>query len=320
MSDFGDYLDEMERNRLTDTAIDDLFAGSPTPGGGLEPLAGVFGALRTDLDNELDDEAIGRIAAIASAAVGTPAGIAAKTAHRARFRFLVTSLRRRAATVTVAATVFLGGTSGLAVAANGAMPGDALYGVDRALESVGIGAGGQQERLVEADALIVKGDVVAGLRHAAEAFDTPATDGSTTQVLMEAADRVRAAGTASSSPTGERATALLAYLSENAGDIDGQHVAQLAVQIGRPDDQPVMSDSPGRNGDPGSQAPSDPPGLTDREPGPPDHVPSNPPGQDKEKKEPGQPEGVPADPPGQDKDKNEPGPPETKPNPPDNKP
>ena len=41
--------------------------------------------------------------------------------------------------------------SGVAMAADGASPGDLLYGVDRALESVGIGAGGIDERLAEFD-------------------------------------------------------------------------------------------------------------------------------------------------------------------------
>jgi hypothetical protein len=42
--------------------------------------------------------------------------------------------------------------SGVAVAANRAAPGDALYGIDRALEKIGIGAGGAQERLAGAKA------------------------------------------------------------------------------------------------------------------------------------------------------------------------
>ena len=52
------------------------------------------------------------------------------------------------AAVVTAATVFLGGTSGLAIAADGAKPGDPLYGIDRAFEAIGIGAGEAEERFV----------------------------------------------------------------------------------------------------------------------------------------------------------------------------
>ncbi len=59
-------------------------------------------------------------------------------------------------------------TSGLAFAANGAKPGDMLYGLDRAFESVGIGNGGADERLGEAQGLVAGGDAPAGLIHAAQ--------------------------------------------------------------------------------------------------------------------------------------------------------
>jgi hypothetical protein len=316
MNDFGDYLDEMDRNRTTDVEIERLFSGSPELGEDLKPLADVFSALQVGERDQLSDEIVGRIVAVAArtAAASTPAP-ASSPAPRSRSLF--GALRRRAATVAVAATVVIGGTGGLAVAADGAMPGDTLYGIDRALETIGIGAGGEEERLGEADALINAGEVIHGLEHAAEALaEHEAADSDASIALMEAADRVRAAGGEPSAVTRDRVAGLLSYLAENAGDVDGRQVAELAVQIGRPEGRPNASPSPGQADPQGPPAdsPADPPGLTDREPGPPDDVPSSPPGQDKDKNEPGPPEGVPADPPGRDKDKNEPGPPDSLPN------
>jgi len=48
--------------------------------------------------------------------------------------------------------------SGTAVAANMSNPGDALYGLDRAMERVGIANGHVQERTSEADALLAEGN------------------------------------------------------------------------------------------------------------------------------------------------------------------
>ena len=51
---------------------------------------------------------------------------------------------------------------GVAYGANGPVPGDTLYGLDAALENVGIGGGGLEERLSEAGELIDDGQVDEG--------------------------------------------------------------------------------------------------------------------------------------------------------------
>jgi len=56
---------------------------------------------------------------------------------------------RRRVTAAGAGIAMLLATTGMAWAADGAVPGDWNYGLDRALEAVGIGAGGQAERLAE---------------------------------------------------------------------------------------------------------------------------------------------------------------------------
>ncbi len=72
------------------------------------------------------------------------------------------SLRRRAATVAATVALLIGGGAGAAIAANSASPGDVLYGVDQALEAVGIRDGGAQERLEEVQQLVTRGDVALG--------------------------------------------------------------------------------------------------------------------------------------------------------------
>ena len=277
MTTSGDYLDEMDRYRTPDEEIERLLTGSPQVSDELRPLADLFSALRLDEGGELADDAVHSYVAAAASSIGTRQAPPAVAKRRAIPR--LSALRRRAATVTVAATVLLGGTSGLAVAADGAKPGDALYGIDRALEAVGIGAGAEQERLDEAEALVDAGELHLGLEHAAEALDDDESAGSqASEALMEAAERVRAAGENPSVATRDRVAGLITYLSENVGNVDGTHVAQLAVQIGGPDGPhpvpppPADPDAPR----PPSQSPANPPGLT--EDGPPGLSEDGPPG------------------------------------------
>ncbi len=277
MSDFGDYLSEMDRYRTSDAEIEQLLSGSPQVGDDLQRGADFLAALRTSAGDELADDKVAAYVAAAASSVGTRPPAPVATSRKATAR--LSALRRRAATVTMAATVFLGGTSGLAVAADGAKPGDALYGIDRALETVGIGAGAEQERLDEAGALVESGEIDLGLEHAAEALENNESEGSqASEALMDAAERVRAAGAEPSAATRERVAGLISYLSEHVGSVDGALVAQLAVQIGEPDGSDPVPPPPADPGvpEPPTQSPADPPGSS--EPGPPTDLPADPPG------------------------------------------
>lgn len=105
--------------------------------------------------------------------------------HRRRMRlgFAVSSL-----TLVVLASGF----GGLAYAANGALPGDVLYGVDLALEKVGVGDGGLTERLTEAGRLVDAGRVQEGLSHAGDAIAASAPED---EALQAAAMNLHAAAT-----------------------------------------------------------------------------------------------------------------------------
>jgi hypothetical protein len=80
------------------------------------------------------------------------------------------SLRRRLVAIGVGMAVSAFGVVGAAVA-NEAAPGDPLYGVDKALESVGILNGGTSERLQESQVLASRGDVEGAVALTVKALD-----------------------------------------------------------------------------------------------------------------------------------------------------
>jgi hypothetical protein len=133
-------------SELIDRDLDLLIDGKQPYNGDLAPLRsfvnmlGSFGA--TELSSGFPEDHAADGAAMARARLSdTPARLS--TPRRLAF-----GLRRR---VTAAATslMMIVGMTGVAWAADSAVPGDWNYGIDRALESMGIGAGGAEERLLE---------------------------------------------------------------------------------------------------------------------------------------------------------------------------
>jgi hypothetical protein len=129
----------------------------------------------------------------------------------------------------------------VAIAADGAAPGDALYGVDKALERVGIGDGGAAERLQEAADLATAGQLARGLEHAAEVVaashegESGHVSNAASEALLAAAQRVGTIVAPNGGTTSEQDTAVakvLTYLSDNVGDVDGRYVAELSQMIG----------------------------------------------------------------------------------------
>jgi hypothetical protein len=139
-------------------------------------------------------------------------------------------------------TLVLGSGAGVAIAADGAAPGDALYGLDRALERVAIGDGGAAERLQEAADLVRAGQLARGLEHAAEVVAASHDGGSghvsvaASEALRAAADRISATATPGDVAGNEQVriavSNVLTYLSENVDQVDGRQVAELSQLIG----------------------------------------------------------------------------------------
>ncbi|MDK1017150.1 MAG: hypothetical protein QGD95_06590, partial [Actinomycetota bacterium] len=168
MINSDDYLTEMMFHRNTDTDIERLFDGLLDPESDLALVAIVLEPLRAASSTPLDEATVATFAqAASSAAAGQRVldGSTAAPSHAAtsQRRPGLASLRHRVASLAVAAGVFVMGLSGVAVAADHAKPGDALYGIDRAFEAVGIGNGQAAERVMEVQALFDADDFPRGL-------------------------------------------------------------------------------------------------------------------------------------------------------------
>ncbi|MEN8235304.1 MAG: hypothetical protein ABFR89_10330 [Actinomycetota bacterium] len=262
----------MSFKRNTDADIERLFDGRLDESSDFASVSDVFETLRAEATIAPDENVLAgfvRSASMTSSAAARERAIAApvavSTAARRGFGsgLALSAFRRRMATAVAAAALFVGSMSGMAVAADSAKPGDALYGIDRALESVGIGNGRAAERVAEVQALVDAGDLPRGLLHAAEIVKPQGPDHSAASTaLSEAAERMSTIGSEQSTDTHEQVAELLSYLASNARSVDGRQVAQFAREIGRPAEPPTAS-----------------PAQPKPEPGPPGHGRAEPPGR-----------------------------------------
>ena len=249
----------MVASSLSDSQAEALLVGS-IGSGDLESVAGVLAAARelARPDPEADFSALFAVAARESRV--TPIERFANeqfTLPRDRRPQLV----QRVAFAGAALLALVAMSSGLAYAADGAKPGDLMYGLDRALEAVGVDNGGATERLAEVEALIAAGAVADGLRHASAVLDGHPDSDEARAALNAAATRFE---DAADSPGFQAAHvgALIRYLQEALdspdGIVDGQMVAGMALDLGRPQADPAGSPAdPGSQADPGGQ-PADP--------------------------------------------------------------
>ncbi len=127
--------------------------------------------------------------------------------------------------------------TGVAFGANGAVPGDTLYGFDRAVESLGIGNGGLQERLAEATTLAENGDSEQALVHAAEALvrcgQVEAGASQADAALIAAANAVQTGNQGESEKTCARVAEMLRWMTttQASGADLGQGVATRSREI-----------------------------------------------------------------------------------------
>lgn len=135
---------------LDESDVEALIAGTRPMNEDSACLMGFIAELRTMGGNPLPRDVIDFYAVEAAAAAGgyRPGPTQPQTRRGRR----ATRLRRKALSAASTVAILLS-ASGMAWAADGAVPGDWYYGLDRALESVGIGAGGAAERLQEVAAL-----------------------------------------------------------------------------------------------------------------------------------------------------------------------
>lgn len=284
MSRFSDYRYEMTGTVRTDREIEQLLSGVPADGGEFDALVPFVDALRAQAVPTPSDAAIDRFAAEA-AAIARAGLMTRATVSNVRFLSSLPRLRPQLA-AALATIVLLAGMTGVAAAADGAAPGDALYAVDRALEKLGIGDRGADERLEEAAQLVADGDPERALEHAAETFDEAAAAGQDMAAVNEARDAIAdatvrvlsSAEDGSAAIVQENVAILLRYIRENLGkDVGadgrefGQGVSELARNIATSDETGETDEPEGNTG----ISPEDV-GEEQRDPGPPEGVPDGP--------------------------------------------
>jgi hypothetical protein len=276
--------------RLSDEAVDRLLDGS-APDPELDDVAPLIAQLR-DMGTPRVDEATlamhvwGATSTVGSAGTGAdrsdlPSSLRPSNNVPRPSTVRVSFWRRRGAVAAVSAATLIGSTTGVAWASDGAKPGDTLYGIDRALEAIGVNDGGGAERVAEIEALFEAGEIAIGLNQAAEVIpevsDEPSDEsaGKAAVALEAAAVSVESAENEPSQQTRQAVAELLRYLSTNVGQVDTEELVGLAHNIGNADPgHPTVPADPPADAPGSPSPPSGPP--VDVPPGPPD-APGSPP-------------------------------------------
>ncbi len=252
--------DMYELNRALESALAD---NDPTPAGD-EIVRDMVIALRSEATLAPPADAASHIAA---AAAGVRKGATrSETLSRAPGRARQGRLRRRA--VVLATTLgLLVATAGMGLAANHSFPGQALYGIDVALEKWGIFDGGPSERAHEVMQLLETEQTGLALGHAAATVASLPPQalggGAAAEDLDFAAQEIGNLG----DPAPEAVEALIAYLAAHIGNTDGGVVGETVADLAEAIKDSVLS------GVPPVTVPGGPPGTT---PGPPITVPGPP--------------------------------------------
>lgn len=291
MSRHDVYQDEMPRNVLSDQDIETLFRGFESAEESLNHLTLAVRALHRVGPMSIHEEKLEALAAEAAVLTRAAKEIRPTRADlpKPEKRMFGSTLKRRLAG-GLAAAVMLSGMTGVAVAADGARPGDALYGLDRALEAVGIGAGGAAERLAEARALLEAGEVSNAITQVAEVVEeTGAFDGEETfspeavrasEALRGAAQNIADTGRGPGA-TGTRTEVaqILTRIADllEANDFDGANLGETISEMAREmggNDGPALGADPSSQGDrdngpDGRSSQGNPPAGRERAPNPP---------------------------------------------------
>lgn len=246
-----DYISEMPATRLEDHEIERLLTRT---GDESDDLGRFIAAVASDTEAPSDiDHMATSLAALA----------------RASKRSRAPSLRKLAA--LAASMAILLAFSGVAMAADDASPGDPLYGIDRALENIGIGDGGAGERVAEFDELLANGatgEAYAFLGEYIESAEDP--DYTTAQRHLELAVM---ADNPESAAALEKVEALRQFITDNRGDqgLNGEEFGQwIAERVRSEKASPAQgpnSESTGRSDHRGASTSDTSPGG-EEEPGP----------------------------------------------------
>lgn len=284
MSDRDVYDGEMPRHQISDQDVERILSGREPGRDDLAPLASALSALHREAP-EASDETISRLAGEAAvvARETRPEQTAgsATSGTRTGAGWRPRSLKRRLATLATAMLVFAG-MSGIALAADESAPGDTLYGLDRALERIGVNDGGTAERIAETQRLTESGRIPDAMLHLADSVEEAQDDelGGSAEALRRAADSVQNDNSdPDSQAVRDAVAAMLAEIGsmegpELDGDTFGQSVAEMARAIhDGTEDAPDDMESEGTEGaEPAPREDTGPPESPGRGEGRPDDV------------------------------------------------
>jgi len=238
----------MVASSLSDAQVEALLTGAEPIDGDSAGVAEVLNAVKAIAWTDSDVDFSGLFAAAARESRVTPIERFANE-HVALTKDWRPKVMPRVAIAGVALLVFVTMSSGLAYAADGAKPGDWMYGLDRAFEVVGVGGGGASERLAEVEALVGAGAISEGLAHASEVFEgIPASD-EAKAALAAAVARLNDGTDGVGFRIAAQVGGLIEYLKmaiDTHEGVDGLAVADMVREFGVP---PV--DAPGPTVDPG---------------------------------------------------------------------
>jgi hypothetical protein len=229
----SDYGEEMFNTTFSEDEMEQLLTGSPDASGELSDLAVFVEMMRSWESHHPSETAVSRFAVEAASlarAARPPAGSAHSSHRPSRLRW---ALRPQVATVALL-VLMIAGMTGVAAAADAASPGHGLYGLDRALEKIGIGAGSGEERLEEASQLVAEGEARQALEHATEAFDGDGDE--EVRIALEVAIEGVDSADEEDGTVQEKVRALLAYMSQNIGagvGADGREFGQGVAALAR---------------------------------------------------------------------------------------
>ncbi|MGH8946760.1 MAG: hypothetical protein ACRDVL_11520 [Acidimicrobiia bacterium] len=241
MSRTVDYSDEMGPLAISDSDVERILRGQAPHGPGLSRLVTVIDELRAQAKPRLRPTLVARHVAMAAEAVRENLAAAAAAEQPSPTASLARSPVKAPRWkliprfgVSLATFALLIGMSGVAVAADAAAPGDTLHGIDLALEKIGIGAGGSEERIAEAKDLATAGLPVEALDHVSTAFGNEQSEAS--KALKEASRRIKNKNTETGLAMTEReeVAAILEWMAtaDLKGQDFGQGLAERAQELG----------------------------------------------------------------------------------------
>lgn len=243
MRGLGDYKGDMSLGDITDADIELLLSGVEVP---------------------TADEGLHRFVAALNDGAGPPRDpehMATALAATARASRPATRPRLRRLAILAGAGALVVALGGVAVAADGSVPGDGLYGIDKTLESIGVGNGGVDERIAEFDVLVARGQQDQAYTMLAGVIET--TEGPSSLRALHHLELAATKTSTSARSAQEKVAALQAFIEANQGPggVDGKEFGQGVASIANskefddpdtPESDP--DDAPGNSGDaPGQQ-------------------------------------------------------------------